>query len=138
MLAGHATAAATADLAARAPVASDFHGEVLGLRLSSLGLGTYLGSPDGETDADNVELYQRGTVREFDFEPKDHVTLGLDLGIVDFQRSSKIAGSQTYILLREGALLELAVLRLALDHIVEQVEAKAAEIEAAASKDAAE
>ena len=76
--------------------------------------------PDGETDADNVELYQRGTVREFDFEPKDHVTLGLDLGIVDFQRSSKIAGSQTYILLREGALLELAVLRLALDHIVEQ------------------
>jgi len=74
--------------------------------------------PDGIDDTDNVELYTWGEIPQFDFEPKDHVTLGLDLEIVDFQRASKIAGSQTYLLKGAGALLELAVLRFALDHVV--------------------
>jgi len=73
--------------------------------------------PSGETDADNVELRRWGSPRRFDFEPKDHVTLGLELGIMDFERAAKLAGARTYFLRGAGALLELAVLRLALDHI---------------------
>lgn len=74
--------------------------------------------PVGKDDGENVELKVVGTPTEFDFEPKDHVELGLALGIVDFARASKLAGSQTYILKGAGALLELAVLRFALDQVV--------------------
>ncbi len=73
--------------------------------------------PEGETDADNVELRRWGTPREFDFEFKDHVALGLELGILDFERAAKLAGARTYFLRGAGALLEMAVLRMALDHI---------------------
>ena len=76
--------------------------------------------PVGKDDGDNVELKVVGTPTEFDFEPKDHVELGQDLDIVDFPRASKLAGSQTYILKGAGALLEIAVLRFALDHVVER------------------
>ena len=72
--------------------------------------------PAGESEADNVELSRWGTPRTFDFEFKDHVQLGLELGLVDFERAAKIAGSRTYFLRGNGALLELAVLRFALDH----------------------
>jgi seryl-tRNA synthetase len=76
------------------------------------------GVPEGIDDTQNVERWRWGEVPEFDFEPKDHVTLGTELGIVDFPRAAKLAGSQTYMLIGDGALLELAVLRLALEHIV--------------------
>lgn len=74
--------------------------------------------PHGLDDTENVELRTWGEKPQFEFEPKDHVTLGTDLGIIDFPRAAKLAGSQTYMLVGDGALLELAVLRLALDHIV--------------------
>ncbi|MGE4619033.1 MAG: serine--tRNA ligase [Planctomycetota bacterium] len=76
--------------------------------------------PVGPDESGNVELRVVGTVPEFDFEPKDHVELGQALDIVDFPRASKLAGSQTYILKGDGALLELAVLRFALDHVVQR------------------
>ncbi len=76
------------------------------------------GVPIGIDDRENVELRTWGEVPRFEFEPADHVTLGTDLGIVDFPRAAKLAGSQTYLLLGDGALLELAVLRLATEHIV--------------------
>ena len=65
--------------------------------------------PVGKDDGDNVELRVEGAVPQFDFDPKDHVTLGLELGILDLQRASKIAGSQTYILLPESLFARLAV-----------------------------
>ena len=73
--------------------------------------------PEGKDDSENVEMHRWGTPRQFDFEPKDHVALGLDLNLVDFERAAKLSGSRTYFLKGTGALLELAVLRLALDHI---------------------
>lgn len=76
--------------------------------------------PAGESEADNVELRRWGTPRDFEFEFKDHVTLGLELGIVDFERAAKLAGARTYFLRGAGVLLELAVLRMALDHIREK------------------
>ncbi len=76
--------------------------------------------PDGEDDTDNVELRREGRPPEFDFEPKDHVELGSALGILDIERGVKLAGSRNYLLKGAGALLHQAVLRLALDKMVER------------------
>jgi len=73
--------------------------------------------PEGKDDTENVELRTWGSPRRFEFEIRDHVDLGLLHDIVDFERAAKLAGSRTYFLKGAGALLELAVLRLALDHI---------------------
>lgn len=74
--------------------------------------------PDGKDDTENVELRKVGTPRVFEFTPKDHVELGTSLDLLDTERAAKIAGSRSYFLKNEGALLELAVLRFALDHMV--------------------
>lgn len=73
--------------------------------------------PEGADETENVEIRRWGTPRRFDFEPRDHVEIGLDLDLVDFERAAKLAGSRTYFLKGAGALLELAVLRFALEHI---------------------
>lgn len=73
--------------------------------------------PEGRDESENVEIRRWGEPRRFEFEPKDHVQLGLDLDLLDFERAAKLAGSRTYFLKGNGALLEMAVLRLALDHI---------------------
>jgi len=77
-------------------------------------------SPRGKDDTENVELRKVGEVRRFEFEPKDHVTLGAELGIIDIERGVKLAGSRNYILRGDGALLHQAVLRLAQDMMVER------------------
>ncbi len=74
--------------------------------------------PLGKDDTENVEIRKEGKVKEFDFEPKDHVQLGLDLGIIDIERGVKLAGSRNYILKGDGALLHWAVLRFAMDYMV--------------------
>ena len=74
--------------------------------------------PDGLDDTENVELRKWGQPPEFDFEPKDHVELGKNLDIIDIERGVKLAGSRSYFLKGDGALLELAVLRFALDYMV--------------------
>ena len=74
--------------------------------------------PLGKDDTENVEIRKEGKVRQFDFEPKDHVQLGLDLGIIDIERGVKLAGTRNYILKGDGALLHWAVLRFAMDLMV--------------------
>ena len=74
--------------------------------------------PVGEDDTENVELRKWGTIREFDFEPKDHVELGLDLGIIDIERGVKLAGTRNYFLKGDGALLHWAVLRFSMDTMI--------------------
>jgi len=74
--------------------------------------------PVGKDDTQNVELRRVGEPRRFEFEPKDHVTLGTELGIIDIERGVKLAGSRNYILKGDGALLHQAVLRLAQDMMV--------------------
>jgi len=74
--------------------------------------------PLGKDDTENVEIRREGKVRQFDFEPKDHVQLGLALGIIDIERGVKLAGTGNYILKGEGALLHWAVLRFAMDFMV--------------------
>lgn len=71
--------------------------------------------PEGETDADNIEVRRWGEPPKFDFEPRDHLTLGEELDLIDMTRAAKLSGSRMYLLKNEGALLELAVLQFTLN-----------------------
>ena len=74
--------------------------------------------PEGFTDADNVEIRRWGEPPTFDFTPRDHVELGDTLDLIDTKRAVRIAGTRTYYLKHEAVLLELAVLRFTLDHMI--------------------
>ena len=76
------------------------------------------GVPLGKDDTENVVLRTEGSIRQFDFEPKDHVQLGEALNIIDIPRGVKLAGTRNYFLKGAGALLHQAVLRLALDQMI--------------------
>ena len=75
--------------------------------------------PVGESDADNEVVRYVGERRKFDFDPRDHEELGELLGILDKERAIKFAGARSYLLRGAGALLEMAVTRLAMDILVE-------------------
>jgi len=74
--------------------------------------------PFGKDDTENIEIRREGEIRQFDFEPKDHVQLGMALGIIDIERGVKLAGTRNYFLKGNGALLHWAVLRLAMDYMI--------------------
>ena len=76
--------------------------------------------PIGADDTQNVELRTWGERRAFDFEPLDHVTLGERLGMIDIERGVKLSGTRNYFLKGPGALLHHAVLRLAMDMMVQR------------------
>ncbi|UCF00323.1 MAG: serine--tRNA ligase [Planctomycetota bacterium] len=76
--------------------------------------------PLGKDDTENIEIRKEGRIRKFDFEPKDHVQLGLDLGIIDIERGVKLAGTRNYFLKGDGALLHWAVLQLAMDYMLQK------------------
>ena len=76
--------------------------------------------PFGEDDTQNVEVRREGEIRQFDFELKDHVQLGLALGIIDIERGVKLAGTRNYFLKGDGALLHQAVLQFAMDYMVQK------------------
>ncbi len=80
---------------------------------------THPDTPIGKDDTENVELRRVGEVPEFGFEPKDHVELGENLGIIDFEAGTKVAGSKFYFLRGDAVLLELGLVRYALDTLIE-------------------
>ncbi len=73
--------------------------------------------PEGDSDEDNVVLREVGKPPTFDFVPKDHLELAESLDIVDMPRAVKFAGARMYFLKNEGALLEFALFKFALDHL---------------------
>jgi len=66
--------------------------------------------PVGKDSSANIEVRKWGTPKKFDFQIKDHMQLGKDLDLIDFERGTKVAGFRGYFLKNEGAHLELAVL----------------------------
>ena len=76
--------------------------------------------PEGTSDEDNLLVKTWGEPSTFDFEPKDHLEIVSRLKMVDFERGAKVAGSRFYFLRGNGALLELAVMRYALDILIQQ------------------
>lgn len=71
--------------------------------------------PVGAGAADNVEVRRSGNPPAFDFEAEAHWDVGERLGILDFERASKIAGSRFAVSLGAGARLERALISFMLD-----------------------
>src|SRR4051794_27503478 len=71
--------------------------------------------PVGKTSADNPEARRHGEPRTFDFEPKAHWDLGTALGIIDFERATKMSGARFSVLTGAGARLERALIQFMLD-----------------------
>ena len=91
--------------------------DALWLQVSNL---VNLESPVGG-EADFAVLEEIGTPRDFaaeGFEPKDHLELGELLGAIDVERGAKVSGSRFFYLKGPGALLEIALLNLAMQQAV--------------------
>jgi seryl-tRNA synthetase len=71
--------------------------------------------PRGTSAADNQEVRRHGEPRSFDFDPKPHWELGAALGILDFERATKMSGSRFAVLVGAGARLERALIQFMLD-----------------------
>lgn len=70
----------------------------------------------GETDSKVLAVH--GQPMEFSFTPKDHVTLGIELGLLDFESAGTVTGQKFYYLKNEAALLELALVNYAVSKLV--------------------
>ena len=71
--------------------------------------------PDGADETCNAELRRWGEPPSFDFEPRDHVSLGESLGLIDFERAAKISGSRFVVLYGQAARLQRALIQFMLD-----------------------
>lgn len=76
--------------------------------------------PDGDSDADNVEVKTWGEKTKFDFTPQDHTELMQKLKMVDFERGVKAHGFRGYYLINDGALLSWAIWNYAQDFFLKK------------------
>jgi seryl-tRNA synthetase len=74
--------------------------------------------PYGKDDEDNVVAETFGKHPKFGFEPRSHLEIAENLGMIDFERAGKVAGSGFFYLRGELAMLEQALLRYAVDFMV--------------------
>jgi seryl-tRNA synthetase len=77
-------------------------------------------APIGKDENENVEAEREGEPKKFDFEIKDHIQLGKDLDIIDFERGVKVSGYRGYYMKNEGASLQMALMMYALDQLVQK------------------
>ena len=75
----------------------------------------YEGIPDGSSDADNVEIRKQGEPTKFEYEPKAHWDIGVDLNILDFETAGKVTGARFTFYRGLGAKLERALINFMLD-----------------------
>ncbi len=87
------------------------------LREIELGLPNLLADdvPSGTSEDDNLEVRRWSEAGEFDFEPKDHVDLGSDLGLLDFDAAAAISGSRFAVMRGDLARLQRALIQFMLD-----------------------
>lgn len=76
--------------------------------------------PDGESDAENLEVRTWGEKPQFTFAPKAHFELMADLGLADFERGAKVAGFRGYFLKGDGARLLWALRRFVEDRFMDR------------------
>lgn len=74
--------------------------------------------PVGPDESGNITIRTWGNTPQFDFTPKDHIQLGLNLDILDLDRGSKIAGYRGYFLKNAGVLMHYGIMRYALDKLM--------------------
>ena len=75
----------------------------------------HMSVPRGASAADNREVRRHGEPRRFDFEPRPHWEIGATLGILDFERATRMSGARFAVLLGAGAKLERALINFMLD-----------------------
>jgi seryl-tRNA synthetase len=85
----------------------------LRLNLFQLPNMTHPDAPVGGEEANKV-VAEFGTLRKFDFKPKDHYDLCVDLDLADFDAGARVAGQKFYFLKNEAALLEAALVQYAM------------------------
>jgi len=71
--------------------------------------------PEGESDEDNLEVKNWGEKTKFTFEAKDHIDIMTKLGMVDFERGTKVHGFRGYFLMGDGARLSFAIWNYAME-----------------------
>ncbi len=74
--------------------------------------------PVGKDESGNKVVREVGKKPEFDFAPKDYLTLGEALGIINVKKAAEVSGSRFGYILRDAALLEFALVQLAFDTLV--------------------
>jgi seryl-tRNA synthetase len=92
--------------------------ELLGeIRDIELGLPNLLADdvPDGSSDEDNTEVRRWGDPADYDFEPKDHIELGENLGMLDFDTAIKVSGSRFVVMTGALARMQRALVQFMLD-----------------------
>jgi seryl-tRNA synthetase len=72
-------------------------------------------APEGMTEEDAVVLREEGERPSFDFEPRDHLEIGSELNLIDMEAGARVSGSRFAYLKGDLVLLELALVRFALD-----------------------
>lgn len=77
-------------------------------------------APVGPDELANIEVKRVGDLPSFDFEPKAHWDIAEALGIIDFERGVRLAGSRFFVLKGNGAKLQRAVISFMIDMHVEQ------------------
>jgi len=89
-------------------------------RLASVPNLTHPDAPIGDDEESNRVLRVVGAPRSFEFKPKDHVELGKELDLIDFEAGSKVAGSGFYFLKNDAVLLEMALQAYAMKKLIGQ------------------
>ncbi|HEV2791601.1 MAG TPA: serine--tRNA ligase [Solirubrobacterales bacterium] len=77
-------------------------------------------APEGMTEEDAVVLREVGERPEFDFEPRDHLEIGTELGLIEMEAGARLSGSRFAYLKGDLVLLELALVRFAIELVREQ------------------
>ena len=77
-------------------------------------------TPYGKDDSENIVIRTVGEPKKFNFQPKPHWDLGPALGVIDFERGTKITGSRFYVLSGAGARLQRALISYMLDLHIRQ------------------
>ena len=72
-------------------------------------------APDGMTEEDAVVVREVGERPSFDFEPRDHLQIGTELGLIEMEAAARLSGSRFAYLVGDLVLVELALVRFALD-----------------------
>jgi seryl-tRNA synthetase len=72
-------------------------------------------APEGTSEEDAVVLREVGERPSFDFEPRDHLEIGTELGLIEMEAAARLSGSRFAYLKGDLVLLELALVRFAID-----------------------
>ena len=76
--------------------------------------------PVGNDESENKEVFRWGEPKKFDFAPKDHMALGTDLDILDFEKGTKVGGFRGYYVKNDGVLLVMGIMMYAVSKMVEK------------------